>query len=196
MSNTNNHNIGIVTSQPSIFNRDNSLIYNNSEFASLDKANGDDFVAQAVGGAVGAGVNIYVQYKRNGDSLTLDNINWTELGVNTITGAWSGGASSIGGAIIRGGVASGTTETYNQVEYNKNGVDVNVILDSTKTGALTGAFIGGMGSIGNQIIIKSNQIGQPLSTGVKTYKFPAETAAGITGAVAPQIPQSKDRNND
>jgi filamentous hemagglutinin len=42
MSNTNNHNIGLVTQMPSVFNRDNSLILNNSEFSSLDKAKGDD----------------------------------------------------------------------------------------------------------------------------------------------------------
>lgn len=42
MSNTNNHNTGLVTQMPSVFNRDNSLISNNSEFASLNKANGDD----------------------------------------------------------------------------------------------------------------------------------------------------------
>jgi hypothetical protein len=42
MSNTNNHNTGLVTQMPSVFNRDNSLILNNSEFASLDKAKGDD----------------------------------------------------------------------------------------------------------------------------------------------------------
>lgn len=56
-------------------------------------------------------------------------------------------------------------------------MDINVIFDATKTGALTGGFIGGSGFVGNQIIIKSNQIGQPLSTGAKTFKFPAETAA-------------------
>jgi len=52
MSNTNNHNIGLVTQIPSVFNRDNSLISNNSEFASLDKAKGDDFAPVVILGAI------------------------------------------------------------------------------------------------------------------------------------------------
>lgn len=95
-------------------------------------------------------------------------------------------------AIVRGGIASGANEIYNQIEYNKNGVDINAIFNTIKTGA----FIGGFGFVGNQIIIKSNQIGQPLSTGVKTLKFPAETAGGVAGAVAPQIVNNKDNSND
>jgi hypothetical protein len=52
MSNTNNHNTGLVTQMPSVFNRDNSLISNNSEFASLDKRNGDDFAPVVILGAI------------------------------------------------------------------------------------------------------------------------------------------------
>ncbi|RXJ94476.1 hypothetical protein CRU94_08460 [Arcobacter sp. AHV-9/2010] len=42
LASTNNHNLGIVTEYPSVFNTNNLLTGNNKEFAGLDKNNGDD----------------------------------------------------------------------------------------------------------------------------------------------------------
>jgi hypothetical protein len=112
-------------------------------------------------------------------------VNWTELGLNTATGAWSGGASTIGGAIIRGGVASGTNESYNQVFNVNNSMDnklMNIAIQAG-VGLGTGLLIGGAGKVGNYIIIPKEQINMPVTTGARTLKLPLESAAGIGGGI-------------
>ncbi|WP_193215708.1 hypothetical protein, partial [Aliarcobacter butzleri] len=192
LSSTNNHNNGVVTQYPSVFNTNNVLSGNNKEFANINKSGGDDWVVQVIGGSIGGGSNIYSQYKRNGDSLNLKNINWTELGINIGTGAWSGGASSLGGAIVRGGIASGINETYNQVKYNKNGIDYSEIGKYSTIGVVTGGSVGLAGNLGNKIIIPTGVIGRPVNEPIKTWKIPAEIGAGVSGAVVPNLKSNND----
>jgi hypothetical protein len=104
MSNTNNHNIGLVTQMPSVFNRDNSLIYNNSEFASLDKSNGDDlpvFVIPVIIGMVaGGGIEFGMQtapqvvgqlndkgWQPKNINLDEVQVDWSDVGMMTAIGA-------------------------------------------------------------------------------------------------------------
>ena len=164
----------------------------NSEFASLDKGKGDNFVfiPQLIGGVIGGSLNLYAQYTRNKDTLTLDNINWTELGLNTAIGAWSGGASTIGGAIIRGGVSSGTNGSYNQFIYESNNSlkDKSIIvLKKTIYGGVTALGVSEIGIMGNTIIKQTGVVGKQTNLPLNTYKIEAESVGGITGAIAPGL---------
>jgi hypothetical protein len=60
LANTNNHNNGIVTTMPSIFNNSNNMLnLNNQEFASLDKSGGDDYGVS--GALIGGGLTLASQ---------------------------------------------------------------------------------------------------------------------------------------
>ncbi|QKF85085.1 hypothetical protein [Campylobacter ureolyticus] len=175
-------------------NSNDYIIKQNTDyFYSLDQSKSDDWIMQAIGGIIGAGSNIYTQYKRNGDSLSFSNINWTELGINTAASAWSGGATSLGGSIAKGGAASAVTETYNQVKYNKNRVDTKEIITKGAIGGVTGLTIGVSGNIGKNIIKNKGVIGKPVDYDLKTFKYEFEGAAGVGGAITPNyIVKDKD----
>ncbi|MCZ6104397.1 hypothetical protein [Campylobacter ureolyticus] len=175
-------------------NSNDYIIKQNTDyFYSLDQSKSDDWIMQAIGGIIGAGSNIYTQYKRNGDSLSFSNINWTELGINTAASAWSGGATSLGGSIAKGGAASAVTETYNQVKYNKNRVDTKEIITKGAIGGVTGLMIGVSGNIGKNIIKNKGVIGKPVDYDLKTFKYEFEGAAGVGGAITPNyIVKDKD----
>ncbi len=105
LSDTNNHNTGIVTTEPSIFNKDNSwLVNNNNEFASLDKSNGDDLpvfvipviIGMSVGGGIEFGMQTVPQVvgQLNDKGWQPKNINvdevevdWFDVGMMTAIGA-------------------------------------------------------------------------------------------------------------
>ncbi|MCP4972000.1 MAG: hypothetical protein GY932_15595 [Arcobacter sp.] len=177
----------ILTSEDSVFNHSNIVNLNNSEFASLGKEKGDNFAPQLIGAVIGGGVNLYTQYKRDGDSF--NNIDLVELGLNTLTGAWSGGASAIGSAVVRGGLAAGTNESYNQGVNEKNtlkekSVEVGKAL---VYGGGTGSIIGITGNIGKNIIIKTGVINKPANTPLKTLKTPLESVTGILSGITSNI---------
>ncbi|WP_181001461.1 hypothetical protein, partial [Campylobacter concisus] len=162
---------------------DPAILANTNHFYSLDQSKSDDWVMQVVGGVTGALTNLYTQYERNGENLNLDNINFVELLINTGAGIWSGGATSLGSAVIRGSASSMVTEAYNQDKYNKNGVDGAEILWKGTIGGLTGFFTSEIGSLGSSIIKNKGVVGRPIDYGLKTYKNEFEGAAGIGGAI-------------
>ena len=166
---------------------DPAILANTNHFYSLDQSKSDDWVMQAVGGVTGALTNLYTQYERNGENLNLDNINFVELLINTGAGIWSGGATSLGSAVFRGSVSSMTTETYNQLEYNKDGFDGTEVLWKGTIGGLTGFVTSEFGGLGNGIIKNKGVIGKPVDYGLKTYKNELEGAAGIGGAILPNF---------
>ncbi|WP_103599660.1 hemagglutinin repeat-containing protein [Campylobacter concisus] len=166
---------------------DPAILANTNHFYSLDQSKSDDWVMQVVGGVTGALTNLYTQYERNGENLNLDNINFVELLINTGAGIWSGGATSLGSAVIRGSASSMVTEAYNQDKYNKNGVDGAEILWKGTIGGLTGFFTSEIGSLGSSIIKNKGVVGRPIDYGLKTYKNEFEGAAGIGGAILPNF---------
>ena len=166
---------------------DPAILANTNHFYSLDQSKSDDWVMQVVGGVTGALTNLYTQYERNGENLNLDNINFVELLINTGAGIWSGGATSLGSAVIRGSASSMVTEAYNQDKYNKNGVDGAEILWKGTIGGLTGFFTSEIGSLGSSIIKNKGVVGRPIDYGLKTYKNEFEGAAGISGAILPNF---------
>gem|GEM_PF-6983945 len=172
---------------------DPAILANTNHFYSLDQSKSDDWVMQAVGAVIGGVSDLYSQYKRNGDSLNLKNVNWTELGLNITTGAFSGGATSAIGSVVRGAIASGANETYNQAKYNKDGIDEKEILINSAIGGGVGGFVSGAGKIGNNIIKNKGVIGRPVDYGLKTYKNEFEGGATITGTMAPNL---KQKNNN
>ena len=184
--NINNYNFNISSNDQTRANTD--------YFYSLNQSKSDDYLMQIVGGAIGGISDLYFQYKRNGDSLNFGNINWAELGLNISSGALSGGATSLGGSVARGAVASGFNETYNQLEYNKDGVDGWKILENSVIGGGTGGVISGAGKIGNNIVKNKGVIGKPLDYKLQTYKNEFEGAAAIGGSMAPNL--KKDNNDE
>jgi hypothetical protein len=54
-------------------------------------------IAAAVGGVIGAGVNIYAQYQEGGSSFQLKDLNWKEVAVSAGVGAVAG---LVGAAVI------------------------------------------------------------------------------------------------
>ena len=172
---------------------DPAILANTNHFYSLDQSKSDDWVMQVLGAVIGGVSDLYSQYKRNGDSLNLKNINWTELVLNITTGAFSGGATSAIGSVARGAIASGANETYNQAKYNKDGIDEKEILINSAIGGGVGGFVSGAGKIGNNIIKNKGVIGRPVDYGLKTYKNEFEGGATITGTMAPNL---KQKNNN
>ena len=159
----------------------------------MDKELGDNSPVHVFGAVVGGLVNTYQQYNRNGGSF--DNFSYTELGVNVTTGAWSAGASTIGGAIIRGGMASGGNESYNQVvnvESNNLREKVWEVGKATVSGFATSASTAVIGKVGNQIVIPKNIINKPLDLGSRTLKKPLEVITGISAVVI----TNKETNNE
>ncbi|MDL0089306.1 hypothetical protein [Campylobacter gastrosuis] len=77
------------------------------------------------------------------------------------------------------------TETYNQAEYNKDGMNGVEIFKKGVMGGGVGFGISGAGKIGNNIIIKNGVVGKPINYDLKTLKNEFEGVAGVGGAVIP-----------
>ena len=150
---------------------------------------------QVVGGVTGALTNLYTQYERNGENLNLDNINFVELLINTGAGIWSGGATSLGGAAIRGGVSSVATEAYNQSKYNKNGVDTKSIVTQGLFGSSIGLASGAAGLAGKNIIKKSGIIGRPINEPLKTYEYELGGTVGFGAAALKSYIENKKEDD-
>ena len=184
--------------------KDPNIKANTDYFYSLNQGNSDDWVMQVVGGVIGGGSDLYFQYKRNGDSLNFGNINWAELGLNISSGALSGGSSAVGAtatrtaitpfanSVIRGGAAAATNETYNQLKYNDNKVDVGKIAEQGFWGGIAGGVINKSGQLGNNIIKNNGVVGKPTDYKLQTFKNEFEAGAGIGGAVVPNITNCKN----
>ncbi len=183
-----------MTTTQSVFNSETSN--NNIEFEGLDKEKGDNWVNYVVGGVIGAGVDLYSQYKRNGDSLTWEQFDGTEFLLNVGAGVYSSGASTVGGAVLRGSVASGTTETYNQVVNEKDNSLVEKVEEVGKASFLGGASARGVtyiGKVAEKNLPKTGVIGSYKDTTKKgdtynkTHKVTAESIGSISGATLPEI---------
>ena len=133
--------------------------------------------------------------KRKNDSLNLKNINQTELAIKTQAGIWSGGATSLGGAAIRGGVSSVATETYNQSKYNKNGVDTKSIVTQGLFGSSMGLASGAAGLVGKNIIKKSGIIGRPTNEPLKTYEYELGGTVGFGAAALKSYIENKKEDD-
>ena len=173
---------------------DPAILANTNHFYSLDQSKSDDWVMQVVGGVTGALTNLYTQYERNGENLNFDNINFVELLINTGAGIWSGGATSLGGTIIRGGASSIATEAYNQDKYNKNGVDMKSIVAQGLFGSTIGLTSGAAGLVGKNIIKKSGVIGRPINESLKTYEYELGGTVGFGAATLKSYIENKKEN--
>jgi hypothetical protein len=102
-------------------------------------------IGAGIGGAIGAGINIYFQAKH-------EKINWQQVGVATLSGAASGALTGSGigiyGAIAGNAVIGGGSYAANQLiadeSVSKWGLSVNILY-----GGLSGAY-GGAGVYGGK----------------------------------------------
>ncbi|WP_180996251.1 hemagglutinin repeat-containing protein [Campylobacter concisus] len=105
-----------------------------------------------------------------------------------------GGATSLGGTIIRGGASSIVTEAYNQDKYNKNGVDMKSIAAQGLFGSSIGLASGAAGLVGKNIIKKSGVIGRHINESLKTYEYELGGTVGFGAATLKSYIENKKEN--
>ena len=164
---------GLATSNNRNGNQTSSLIQkNNNTFAHLDKSKGDDLpiLIPLIAAGLSAGANLYSQYKKNGDSLTLDNVDKSQLGVATVLGGAGGLASGVRSAIVVGGAVGATNETYRQYDSGKK-FDFKEIGASGAWGAGAGLLGGAGQQAGKNLIRYKPIINKPLDyKPIQTYE--------------------------
>ena len=73
------------------------------------------------GATIGGGINLGSQYVNNGYSFK--NLDYTEITINALGGAYGGAASGLFSAIGRGAFVNSSTELYSQLKDSSKDVD-------------------------------------------------------------------------
>ena len=151
-----------------------------------------------IGGAVSGGSNLYTQYNR--DSKGFENLDKTELLVNTVTGVVAGHAKTVKVAMGLAGFGSGVNETYNQVINEKNNsfkAKVKEIGLKTTYGVGVGYFGLKAGVFAKNNLPKTSVIGSIKNTKIKgdtfnkSHKLSLESGSSVIGTTIPNIKEEE-----
>ncbi|WP_219808179.1 hypothetical protein, partial [Campylobacter concisus] len=137
------------------------------------------------GTIIGGGIDLGSQYINNGNSFK--NLDYTEIIVNALGGAYGGAASGLFSAIGRGAFVNSSTELYSQLKDRSKDVDVERVAGKGFAGGVFGAF----GNI-------AGNFGKTIKVGDKDLQTAAEVGANFlttTGqAIADSVESKKDKD--
>ena len=97
---------------------------------------------------IGGGINIGSQYINNDNSFK--NLDYTEITINALGGAYGGAANNLLSVVIRGAFVNSSSELYSQLKDRSKDVDKDGILIKAGVGGLIGYGASHMGKIGEK----------------------------------------------
>ena len=137
------------------------------------------------GTTIGGGIDLGSQYINNGNSFK--NLDYTEIIINALGGAYGGAASGLFSAIGRGAFVNSSTELYSQLKDRSKDVDKDRVFSKLFLGGAFGAF----GNI-------AGNFGKTIKVGDKDLQTAAEVGANFlttTGqAIADSVESKKDKD--
>ena len=137
------------------------------------------------GTTIGGGIDLGSQYINNGYSFK--NLDYTEIIINALGGAYGGAASGLFSAIGRGAFVNSSTELYSQLKDRSKDVDKDRVFSKLFLGGAFGAF----GNI-------AGNFGKTIKVGDKDLQTAAEVGANFlttTGqAIADSVESKKDKD--
>ena len=137
------------------------------------------------GTTIGGGIDLGSQYINNGYSFK--NLDYTEIIINALGGAYGGAASGLFSAIGRGAFVNSSTELYSQLKDSSKDVDKDRVFSKLFLGGAFGAF----GNI-------AGNFGKTIKVGDKDLQTAAEVGANFlttTGqAIADSVESKKEKN--
>lgn len=101
------------------------------------------------GGIISAGIDTYSQYTKNNNSF--NNYDPLSAIMNITVGLYTGGASHMLSAIIRGASGNAGSEIYSQATDLSKDIDGERIILKTAIGGFTGFVTSGSGKLGEKI---------------------------------------------
>ena len=138
------------------------------------------------GTTIGGGIDLGSQYINNGYSFK--NLDYTEIIINALGGAYGGAASGLFSAIGRGAFVNSSTELYSQLKDRSKDVDAERVIGKGFAGGTFGAF----GNI-------AGNFGKTIKFGDGNLQTAAEAVAsiftGIAQAAADSMNSKDSKNN-
>ena len=101
------------------------------------------------GTTIGGGIDLGLQYINNGYSFK--NLDYTEIIINALGGAYGGAANNLLSVVSRGAFVNSSTELYSQLKDRSKDVDKDRILIKAGVGGLIGYGASHIGKIGEKI---------------------------------------------
>jgi len=140
------------------------------------------------GTTIGGGANLGSQYINNGNSFK--NLDYTEITINALGGAYGGAASGLFSAIGRGAFVNSSTELYSQLKDSSKDVDKDRVFNKLFLGGAFGAFGNIAGNFGKNIKVGDGDLqtaaevgtnfltttGQAIADSVESKKVKAKKA--------------------
>ena len=105
------------------------------------------------GTTIGGGIDLGSQYINNGYSFK--NLDYTEIIINALGGAYGGAASGLFSAIGRGVFVNSSTELYSQLKDRSKDVDAERVVGKGFAGGFYGLF-GSIAGVGGKTIKVGN----------------------------------------
>ena len=138
------------------------------------------------GTTIGGGIDLGSQYINNGYSFK--NLDYTEIIINALGGAYGGAASGLFSAIGRGAFVNSSTELYSQLKDRSKDVDAERVVGKGFAGGFYGLF-GSLAGAG----------GKTIKVGDGDLQTAAEAVASIFTGIAQSAADSmnsKDSKNN
>ena len=138
------------------------------------------------GTTIGGGIDLGSQYINNGYSFK--NLDYTEIIINALGGAYGGAASGLFSAIGRGVFVNSSTELYSQLKDRSKDVDAERVVGKGFAGGFYGLF-GSIAGVGGKTIKVGNGDLQTAAEAV------ASIFTGIAQAAADSMNSKDSKNN-
>ena len=138
------------------------------------------------GTTIGGGIDLGSQYINNGYSFK--NLDYTEIIINALGGAYGGAASGLFSAIGRGAFVNSSTELYSQLKDRSKDVDAERVIGKGFAGGTFGAFGNIAGNFGKNIKVGNGD----LQTAAEAV---ASIFTGIAQAAADSMNSKDSKNN-
>ena len=135
------------------------------------------------GTTIGGGIDLGSQYINNGYSFK--NLDYTEIIINALGGAYGGAASGLFSAIGRGAFVNSSTELYSQLKDRSKDVDKDRVFSKLFLGGAFGAF----GNI-------AGNFGKTIKVGDGNLQTEAESIASVVTGTGQAVADSIKSKND
>ena len=135
------------------------------------------------GTTIGGGIDLGSQYINNGYSFK--NLDYTEIIINALGGAYGGAASGLFSAIGRGAFVNSSTELYSQLKDRSKDIDAERVIGKGFAGGTFGAF----GNI-------AGNFGKTIKVGDGNLQTEAESIASVVTGTGQAVADSIKSKND
>ncbi|OUT16092.1 hypothetical protein B9N60_10065, partial [Campylobacter concisus] len=142
------------------------------------------------GTTIGGGIDLGSQYINNGYSFK--NLDYTEIIINALGGAYGGAASSLFSAVGRGAFANSSTELYSQLKDSSKDVDKDRVFSKLFLGGAFGAFGNIAGNFGKSIKFGDGDLQTAAEVGTN---FLTTTGQAIADSVESKKDKAKKADN-